>query len=211
MVRLGSHIPSFHTDFWGFRTFGAIVYFLFATLSYYFVFNQETMKHPKFLKNQIRLEIWQSVWSMPFMSVPTAIMFLLEVRGYGKFYDTLSEAPFALYNILQFPVFLLFTDFWIYLIHRGLHHPLIYKNFHKPHHKWIVPTPFASHAFHPFDGFMQSFPYHVFAFIFPLQKLAYVALFVFVNFWTISIHDGEHLANSTIINGAACHTIHHER
>ena len=74
-----------------------------------------------------------------------------------------------------------------------------------------MPTPYASHAFHPLDGFAQSIPYHVFPFIFPLQKLAYIALFSFINVWTIFIHDGEYIANSPIINGAACHTMHKER
>jgi lathosterol oxidase len=72
-----------------------------------------------------------------------------------------------------------------------------------------MPTPYASHAFHPVDGFAQSIPYHVFPFIFPLQKFAYVVLFVFINVWTVMIHDGEYIADSPIINGAACHTLHH--
>jgi lathosterol oxidase len=72
-----------------------------------------------------------------------------------------------------------------------------------------MPTPYASHAFHPIDGFSQSFPYHLYPILFPLNKYASVALFVFVNFWTILIHDGEYVANSPIINGAACHTMHH--
>jgi Delta7-sterol 5-desaturase len=33
-----------------------------------------------------------------------------------------------------------------------------------------VPTPWASHAFHPVDGFLQSTPYHVYAFLFPMNK-----------------------------------------
>jgi lathosterol oxidase len=33
-------------------------------------------------------------------------------------------------------------------------------------------------------------PYHVFPFIFPLQKVAYVFLFGFINLWTVFIHDG---------------------
>ena len=125
--------------------------------------------------------------SMPLMAIFTAPFFLLEVRGYGKLYDAPSDAPFALYNFLQFPLFIAFTDLCIYWIHRALHHPKIYKTLHKPHHKWIMPTPYASHAFHPMDGFAQSVPYHVFPFIFPLQKFAYVALFAFINFWTIFI------------------------
>jgi lathosterol oxidase len=191
------------------RVFGAALYFAFAGLSYYFVFDKETKKHPKYLKNQIRLEIWQTIQSLPGMSLLTAVAFWFEVRGYSKMYDTTAQGPGLWYNFLQFPIFLLFTDFFIYWIHRGLHHPLVYKSLHKPHHKWIMPTPFASHAFHPLDGFAQSIPYHVFPFVLPLQKFAYIALFVFINIWTIMIHDGEYVADSPVINGAACHTMHH--
>lgn len=147
--------------------------------------------------------------SMPGMSVLTALFFVAEVKGYAKFYDKLEEAPFAAYNYIQFPLFLIFTDCLIYFIHRGLHHPRIYKHLHKAHHQWIMPTPYASHAFHPLDGFAQSVPYHLFPFIFPLQKFAYIGLFGFINIWTIMIHDGEYVANSPVINGAACHTMHH--
>lgn len=191
--------------------FGLIIYFIFAALSYIFIFDKRTLNHPKFLKNQVWLEFKQTNKALPVMALFTAPLFILEVRGYGRLYDTPEEAPAMWYNIVQFPFFIAFTDFWIYWIHRWLHHPLIYKWLHKPHHKWIMPTPFSSHAFHPFDGFMQSLPYHVFPFLFPLQKLAYVALFVFVNFWTILIHDGEYLTDNPIVNGAACHSLHHSK
>jgi len=193
--------------------FGLLIYFAFAGLSYVFIFDKQTLKHPKFLKNQIYLEIKQTMASVPVMALATVPCFLAEVRGYSKMYDTMSpDSAWYLggwYDYLQFPLFLMFTDFFIYWIHRGLHHPMVYKSLHKPHHKWIMPSPFASHAFHPMDGFAQSVPYHVFPFIFPLQKFAYIALFVFINFWTVMIHDGEYVANSPVINGAACHTMHH--
>ncbi|KAF2421258.1 C-5 sterol desaturase [Tothia fuscella] len=189
--------------------FGAVVYFVFATLSYVFVFDKDTFKHPKYLKNQISMEIKQSCGAFPGMALLTVPFFLAEVRGYTKMYDRTEEGPGLWYNFAQFPLFLMFTDFFIYWIHRGLHHPSVYKQLHKPHHKWIMPTPYASHAFHPMDGFAQSIPYHVFPFIFPLQKFAYVCLFIFINIWTVMIHDGEYVADSPVINGAACHTMHH--
>lgn len=157
------------------------------------------------------MEIRQAFDAMPFMAILTTPFFLAELLGYSKLYDSLSDEPFKYYNWLQFPFFLLFTDCFIYFIHRGLHHPLVYKKLHKPHHKWIMPTPYASVAFHPVDGFLQSVPYHVFPFIFPLQKLAYLSLFIFVQIWTVFIHDGEYVANSPVINGAACHSLHHSR
>lgn len=180
-----------------------------STLSYIFVFDKTTFKHPKFLKNQIKMEIRQAVDAMPWIAVMTVPFFFAEIRGYSKLYDSLADGPGRWYDFAQFPLFLIFTDFCIYFIHRGLHHPLIYKHLHKAHHKWIMPTPYASVAFHPVDGFMQSLPYHLFPFIFPLQKFAYLALFVFVQLWTVFIHDGEYVANGTFLNGAACHTMHH--
>ncbi|KAL9090436.1 MAG: hypothetical protein Q9159_001965 [Coniocarpon cinnabarinum] len=189
--------------------FGVFVYFFFGTLSYIFIFDKTQFNHPRYLKNQMSMEIAQSLRAMPVIALCTVPAFLAEVRGWSKIYDTTAEGPGRWYDIMQFPFFFIFTDSLIYWIHRGLHHPLIYKRLHKSHHKWVVPTPFASHAFHPLDGFAQSVPYHVFPFLFPLQKFAYIALFIFVNIWTVMIHDGEYAMNSKIINGAACHTMHH--
>ena len=186
-----------------------MLYFIFATASYYLVFDHATFNHPKYLKNQVSLEIRQSLASIPGMALLTAPCFWLEVRGYSKMYDTTADGPGLWYNYFQFPLFLMFTDCGIYYIHRGLHHPRIYKHMHKAHHKWIMPTPFAAIAFHPVDGFAQSLPYHLFPLIFPLQKWAYVLLFTFIQIWTIMIHDGEYVANNPVINGAACHSIHH--
>jgi len=113
----------------------------------------------------------------------------------------------------EFVSFLFFTDMLIYFIHRGLHHRLVYKHFHKVHHRWIVPTPFASHAFQWVDGFLQGSPYHLYAFLFPLHKFSYLFFFVFVNIWTVSIHDGNYSVPKLLqpfINGAAHHTDHHQ-
>lgn len=209
LVRTSRPNTSNNTSNTAHRVFGLVIYFVFASLSYYFIFDKTTFNHPKYLKNQIKLEMKQTLRALPGMAACTAPLFLLEVRGYGKLYDKLSDAPFSAYNLIQFPFFVIFTDFFIYWIHRGLHHKSIYKHLHKPHHKWIMPTPYASHAFHPLDGFAQSIPYHVFPFIFPLQKFAYVVLFMFINIWTVLIHDGEYYADNPVINGAACHTMHH--
>lgn len=188
--------------------FGLLTYFLFASLSYIFIFDHRTFEHPKFLKHQIRMEIMQTMSALPVMAVVTMPWFLAEVRGYSKMYANVDDHGWF-YLVAQFPIFLLFTDSLIYLIHRALHSKYLYKHLHKPHHKWIMPTPYASHAFHPLDGYAQSLPYHIFPFILPLHKYAYIALFTFINIWTVLIHDGEYLANDPIINGAACHSLHH--
>ncbi|GMG40487.1 unnamed protein product [Ambrosiozyma monospora] len=190
--------------------FGWALYFLVASLSFHFVYNKENFNHPRYLKNQMSMEIKLAVSAIPVMVLLTVPWFLLELHGYSKLYYNVNDSTGGWTAVLlQFPSFILFTDCGIYFLHRWLHWPAVYKALHKPHHKWIVCTPFASHAFHPVDGYCQSLPYHWFPFIFPLHKVSYLFLFTFVNFWTVMIHDGEYMSNDPVINGAACHTIHH--
>lgn len=208
---------------------GWLLYFITASFGHYFLFDKRYKLHPNFLLNQEYLEIAYATWSIPFMGVLTVPIFLLEVRGYSKLYMGSTTEPvldsnetkgeewsvditnwsFILFSIVSF---LMFTDCLIYWIHRGLHHRLLYKYLHKPHHKWKVPTPYASHAFHPVDGFMQSVPYHIYPFMFPMHKVAYLVLFIVVNIWTVSIHDGDYrvpVLLQPFVNGSAHHTDHH--
>ncbi|XP_063058628.1 lathosterol oxidase [Engraulis encrasicolus] len=191
----------------------AVLYLGLGTLSYVFIFNHELMKHPQFLPNQVRREIKYAMTSLPWISIPTVALFFAEVRGYSKLYDNVHDSPLGWPGLfLSMVSFLFFTDMCIYWIHRFLHHKLIYKHFHKPHHVWKITTPFASHAFHPVDGFLQGLPYHIYPFLFPLHKLLYLGLYVCVNIWTISIHDGDYRLPrplQAVINGAAHHTEHH--
>ncbi|XP_056454414.1 lathosterol oxidase-like [Gadus chalcogrammus] len=190
-----------------------LLYLGFASLSFYYVFDHRLMKHPLFLENQVQREIKLGVTSIFWMSFPTVAFFFAEIRGHSKLYDNISDSssgwPLV---ILSIGGFLFFTDMVIYWLHRILHHKSVYKYLHKQHHIFKVPTPFASHAFHPVDGFLQSLPYHIYPFLFPLHKVVYLVLFVFVNVWTISIHDGDFRIPwplIEVINGAAHHVDHH--
>ncbi|XP_065184952.1 lathosterol oxidase-like [Sycon ciliatum] len=192
---------------------GLALYLGTAALAYHFLFDKRVMDHPLFLRNQIRLEIATSMMSAPLMVLPTALMFLLEVRGLSRLYDGFPSGPSMVLTLgRDLFGFLFFTDMMIYWIHRLLHHRLVYKYLHKLHHKWKIPTPFASHAFHPVDGFLQSLPYHLYPFLFPLNKVVYLTFFVFVNMWTVSIHDGYYSVPDNLkyfVNGSAHHTDHH--
>lgn len=177
------------------------MYLLGSTLLYHTIYNKSLLKHPKYLPRQIHQEIAQSMFAMPVMAVLTVPFFLAEIHGWTRLYDFPGDTtttttvnfrpplsiPWGIWTFLQYPFFILFTDTGIYFIHRFEHHPLIYRFLHKRHHKWIVPTPYASYAFNPLDGWAQSLPYHIFPLLFPLQKCAYMGLFVGVTMWTVFI------------------------
>lgn len=160
---------------------------------------------------QVQREIKMATISTPIMAIFTTPIVLAELHGKSLLYDSLSEYPLW-YVPVQIILFLIFTDTSIYWIHRLEHDiPFLYKYVHKPHHTWIVPTPYASIAFHPVDGFLQSLPYHIAVFLFPVHKLIYLGLFIFVQIWTVMIHDGVDLKPLKIINGSGHHVHHHKK
>ena len=190
--------------------FGLLLYLITASLSYVFVFDRTIFNHPKYLKNQMYLEIKLAVSAIPTMSLLTVPWFMLELNGYSRLYYDVDWEHHGLRKLLiEYATFIFFTDCGIYLAHRWLHWPRVYKALHKPHHKWLVCTPFTSHAFHPVDGYFQSLSYHIYPMILPLHKISYLILFTFVNFWSVMIHDGQHMSNNPVVNGTACHTVHH--
>ncbi|KAJ3303902.1 c-5 sterol desaturase [Kappamyces sp. JEL0829] len=194
---------------WAIALLGAtVLYFTLATLSYYLLFDHENMKHPKFLPNQIRREIGVSLYSFPITSAVTVPWFLFEVRGYSKLYHSIDDYGWPWFFVSIF-LFIMFTDFGVYWIHRFEHHPLLYGWLHKGHHAWKVSTPFAAFAFHPLDGYFQSLPMHIFVYLFPMNSYAYLTAFVLIQCWTVSIHDGVYLVSHPWINSAAHHTVHH--
>ena len=67
-----------------------VLYFLFAGFSYKFIFNHDMMRHPRFLNNQVKLEIQTSLRAFPVMMLLTLPWFQAEVMGYSKMYDGLD-------------------------------------------------------------------------------------------------------------------------
>jgi len=206
---------------------GVGFYFLFAGLSYYywFVYNKPRTypasgltKDPAKLRAQIMDEIRIALTNIPLMAVLMLPLALGAHRGHSQLYKSVDDHGWA-YLFFSIPLMFAFSDFCIYWIHRGLHHPLLYRRIHKPHHTYMYTTPFSSHAFHFVDGFLQGCPYYIFVYIFPFHRFLFLGMFLTVNFWTISIHDevdfgpvlqlpggrvGDYLINTT-----GHHTVHH--
>ncbi|GJD08052.1 Lathosterol oxidase [Galdieria sulphuraria] len=113
-------------------------------------------------------EIWMSTWSLFVMSAFTTPMEVLVQLGYSKVYHRVEDYGWF-YLIISPFLFVFFSDTLIYFIHLGLHHRLVYKHLHKPHHSFIDTTPFAAFAFHPIDGFLQGVPYQLYVFCLPIH------------------------------------------
>jgi len=80
-----------------------VLYLLFAGLSYQYIFNHDMMNHPRFLKNQVKLEIQCSFRAFPGMTLLTLPWFQAEVRGYSKLYDNVDDYGLA-YLLFSVPL-----------------------------------------------------------------------------------------------------------
>ncbi|KAL6062723.1 Fatty acid hydroxylase domain-containing protein [Balamuthia mandrillaris] len=204
----GGYLRDFVVLFW-IQIVGAyLLYFFFTTTSYYifFVWFKDTFNPTyKYNGKEIRNEIVTSCKAVPWLAIMTAPLWMIDEKLTYK-----NVADYGVgYLLFSVVWFLVFTDFLIYWFHRWLHYPPLYRVLHATHHSFVSITPFASHAFHPVDGYIQALPYHLFVLFFPMHNITQFCLFIFVNFWTISIHDRVRMERGGVINGAAHHTLHH--
>lgn len=79
------------------------LYFLFAWLSYRFIFNHDMKRHPRFLENQVKQEIQCSLQAFPMMTLLTLPWFQAEVMGYSKLYDNVEDYGWT-YLVLTVPL-----------------------------------------------------------------------------------------------------------
>ena len=173
--------------------FGAIIlYFVSSSFTYWLYFKHLKEKYhpatePQPYPGQIRDEITISLWALPLMGQLMCPFFLGHIRGYAKLYENFSDYGW-LYFCVSVILLLIWSDTLIYWIHREEHDvKYLYKNYHKLHHKFKVTTPYACFAFHPFDGFVQAFPYLLFPYLFPMQKWFYITSFLFLQVHMLSL------------------------
>jgi sterol desaturase/sphingolipid hydroxylase (fatty acid hydroxylase superfamily) len=70
---------------------------------------------------------------------------------------------------------LLAHDAYFYWVHRAMHHPRLFKTFHRHHHRSITPTPFAAYSFAVPEALVM-------ALFVPLWQL-----FVATPFWVLGV------------------------
>jgi lathosterol oxidase len=110
-----------------------LFYLLFGTVCYYRNFDQSLKKHPKFRPHQIRAEMAASLRALLVLNVLTVPIFVAQVRGLARIYAFGTGSVW--YEFAQYPLFVLFSDTCMYWLHRGFHHPVLFKMAHHKHHR----------------------------------------------------------------------------
>ncbi|KAH6971452.1 hypothetical protein BKA56DRAFT_635573 [Ilyonectria sp. MPI-CAGE-AT-0026] len=175
-------------------------FILFGTLCYHLNFDESSKQHPKFHKHQIRCEIKDSLTTLFLSNILTVPIFVAQIRGHSKLYEFGKGHTSWWYEVAQFPFFVLFSDTCMYWQHRLFHVPFLFNLTHKKHHRYTIPTPFSAYAFDPFEAWFMSLPIYAYSFIWPMSRLAQLAMFSYTNIWTFLLHDDR----------SQFHTVHHK-
>jgi lathosterol oxidase len=193
-------------------TIGGFLYFLtLASISYgiFFVWKRDRF-HPGYqpdrddIKNSLK-------WSFYSVSGNAALMMpvhLLIAGGYSKIYWNVGDHGWG-WMAAQVVLILAITETLIYWIHRWLHSDWLYHHIHKPHHQFVVPTPWAGVAFNPLDSFAQALPHHLCLFLFPVHGGVYLTFIGFITLWAVMIHDRLSFMPWRGVNYTGHHTLHH--
>lgn len=96
-----------------------------------------------------------------FSSIQTCIVYLsvtlIMVWGVGAGVFQKIEGSFGWgTDLVILAGYVLAHDAYFYWVHRAMHHPKLFKAFHRHHHKSTAPTPFAAYSFAVPEAFVMA-------------------------------------------------------
>ncbi|MFN3529178.1 MAG: sterol desaturase family protein [Bacteroidia bacterium] len=140
-----------------------------------------------------------------------------EITPHTKRYYAISDKGWWWY-FMAFPIMLFLHDSWFYFSHRLMHHPRLFKWFHRVHHRSTNPSPWAAYAFHPLEAMVEVTIVPIFLFSLPLHISHLVIFFLFMIAYNVYGHLGFEILPTKVraskwgrwINSSTHHNQHHQ-
>lgn len=167
---------------------------------------------------QIRREILCSMRSLAIFGLVGGIVVFAALSGWTRMYRHF-EAYRWTWFLVSVGIIVVLHDTYFYWTHRLMHHPRLFRAFHRTHHLSHSPTPWAAYAFSPWEAVVQAGIGPLIAFTMPVHP---TALFVFM-IWQLTFnvfgHCGHEIFPSwflktwagKILNTPTHHAMHHEK
>jgi sterol desaturase/sphingolipid hydroxylase (fatty acid hydroxylase superfamily) len=144
------------------------------------------------------------------------LIFLSPVRQFTKVYTDIKSLG-MFYFFISVAIMLVLHDAYFYWTHRAMHHPQLFKLFHKVHHLSTNPSPWAAFAFHPLEAIVEAGILIIVPFIIPVHPFAIALFLISMMVYNVYGHLGFELypkgfSKSSIgkwINTSVNHNQHH--
>lgn len=121
-------------------------------------------------KNQVAMEIRQSIIALATISLYPAAAIFMQAKGW-------TIAPFELSFvsvIVTFVISMVLFDAWFYWAHRLMHTKPLYR-FHAHHHKSVVPTPWSNNSDSTIGAFAEQSYFLCVVFVLPIPPEVLIA------------------------------------
>lgn len=189
----------------------------------FYVFRKEYRKlyrkiQTKFPKNKdYRREILYSLSTFVIFALLVLLILNPAMQKYTWTYKHISDYGWG-YFIGSIIAMIFIHDAYFYWTHRAMHHPKVFKYFHKVHHLSKNPSPWAAFSFHPLEAVVEFSIILIFVFGFPTHPLATLIFLFFMTIENVLGHVGYELypkgANKHWLgkwfNTSTNHNMHHE-
>ena len=147
-----------------------------------------------------------------------ALMTFFVLKDYTNTYRDIAEYGWG-YYVFTWIFMLLVHDTYFYWMHRGMHHPTLFKYVHLVHHKSTNPSPWTAYAFHPLEAVLEAMIIPILAFSIPIHAHAISWFFLFQIIYNVYGHLGFELYPKGFhktrigkyINTSVAHNLHHDK
>jgi Delta7-sterol 5-desaturase len=204
----------------------AVRYLFFAGIAWllgYMLFRKRWLhrrviqKFPE--RTDVRREIGASIRSLVIFGVIGTLTIFAAQHGWTQMYFRVGEHG-STWWWASIGLTILLHDAWFYWTHRIMHHPRLYRMFHRTHHLSTNPTPWAAFAFSPAEAFVQAGIFPLAVCVMPVHPLAFAMFTLWQMLFNVIGHTGYEYNSRRfidtwllrhIINTPTAHALHHEK
>lgn len=202
----------------------AVRYTLFAGLGWllgYVWFRQRWAKRKIVPAYPARADVWRevrlSLTTVIFYGLVGAATVWAALQGWTQLYWKPAAHGWGWFAA-SIGLTILVHDTYFYWTHRLMHHPRLFRWFHRGHHLSTNPSPWAAYAFDPLEAIVQAGIFPVAVALYPIHPLAFAMFMVWQLTFNIFGHAGYEfwprwLMDSwlgKVMNTPTAHILHHK-
>jgi sterol desaturase/sphingolipid hydroxylase (fatty acid hydroxylase superfamily) len=120
---------------------------------------------------QIRRELLYSGSTVIVFMVMGVFVYEGAAQGWFRFYSDVSDYGWV-YLVLSIAGLVVFHDAYFYWTHRAMHHPKLFRAFHRVHHLSKNPTPFTAYSFDAAEAAVNFMVIPLYCMIVPTHDIA---------------------------------------
>jgi lathosterol oxidase len=167
-------------------------------------------------RKDVSREIFTSLRTALVFSLVGVVIYVGAVTGVYTIYLNFQTAGVG-YLALSVAAVIVAHDAYFYWTHRLMHHPRLYRWFHRTHHRSVTPTPFAAYAFDVPEALVMALFTPIWLLIVPMHGLGLFLFLAFMIVRNVMGHAGVELMPRGLadsrwfgwINSTTHHDLHH--